>query len=111
MVRPCREQLPYLKKIEEAYYGNPDMVFVGLSVDRKRDHAKWKKFINTEKLPGIQIIDFSGKVFQRPNAIEGIPRFILIDRAGNISEIRFPFPITGEDLKRYLDELLARLQM
>jgi thiol-disulfide isomerase/thioredoxin len=104
---PCKEQLPHLMKLEEEYRNNPDVVFVSLSVDREKDHAKWKKFIATEKLQGVQLIDFSGKIFQRPYAIEGIPRFILIDRAGNIAETRSPYPASGKELKSYLEELLT----
>jgi thiol-disulfide isomerase/thioredoxin len=103
---PCRDQIPYLMKIEEEYHDHEDMVFIGLSVDRERDLGKWKKFVATEKLKGIQLIDYSGKIFQRKYQILGIPRFLLIDRNGNVSEVRSPYPATGRELKAYLNELL-----
>lgn len=103
---PCREQLPYLLKIEEEYRHNPDIVFVGLSVDREKDKEKWRKFIATEKLKGTQIIDYSGKLFQTKYQIPAIPRFILIDKKGNISEMRCPYPVNDKELKAYLNELL-----
>ncbi len=103
---PCKGQLPYLKEIEEEYANRSDIVFVGLSVDREKDLGKWKKFIGTEKLPGIQVIDYSGKIFQRRYQILAIPRFILIDRNGIISEMRCPYPENDKELKEYLNELL-----
>lgn len=52
---PCRQQIPYLKKLEEEMHGT-DVVFVGVSVDESKDKQKWLDFIKTEGLKGGAVI-------------------------------------------------------
>ncbi len=104
---PCKEQFPHLKTLEEHYRNEKDIVFVGISVDRERDRSKWKKMIQTEHLPGIQLLDENGKQFRSPLGIEAIPRFLLIDKQGNWFEVRCPKPDTGELLRQYIDTALG----
>ena len=50
---PCRQQIPYLKKLEEEMHGT-DVVFGGVSVDESKDKQKWLDFSKTEGLKGVQ---------------------------------------------------------
>ena len=52
---PCRQQIPYLKKLEEEMHGT-DVVFGGVSVDESKDKQKWLDFIKTEGLKGVQLL-------------------------------------------------------
>ena len=52
---PCRQQIPYLKKLEEEMHGT-DVVFGGVSVDESKDKQKWLDFIKTEGLKGGAVI-------------------------------------------------------
>jgi thiol-disulfide isomerase/thioredoxin len=103
---PCKEQLPYFKKIEEEYYNREDIAFISLSQDRLTDNQKWIDFVKKEKLPGIQLIDHPGKEFARKYAITGIPRFLLIDKQGKFIEVKLPRPDEHEAFTMYLDAAL-----
>ena len=92
---PCKEQIPYLKKLEEKYR-TKDIVFVSMSIDDPKDAIKCKKMITDKELKGIQIMaDTAWKSsFVLDYVIEGIPRFILIDKKGNIISSNAPRPAT-----------------
>jgi thiol-disulfide isomerase/thioredoxin len=102
---PCREQLPFLKELEEEYKDNNDIVFIGISIDQLKDQQKWLRFIKKEKLQGVQLLD-NTKGFREKYGISSIPRFLLINKEGNWIEIRCPRPEQKEELKRYLDGAL-----
>lgn len=90
---PCRREIPSLQKVEEQYHGK-NIEFVSLSIDTKKDYEKWKKFVEEKKLGGIQLVadnDWNSK-FVTEYAIEGIPRFILVDPNGNIVSADAPRP-------------------
>lgn len=95
---PCKAEIPFLQKVEHDYEGK-NIHFVSLSVDKMADKNKWMKFVKDNKLGGIQVMadkDFSSDFIKEYN-INAIPRFILIDPAGNI--------VSG-DAKRPSDPLL-----
>ena len=112
---PCKEQIPYLKKLEEKYR-TKDIVFVSMSIDDPKDAIKWKKMIIDKELKGIQIMaDKAWKSsFVLDYVIEGIPRFILIDKNGNIISSNAPRPATfnkgnyllNEEIQTIFDENL-----
>jgi thiol-disulfide isomerase/thioredoxin len=104
---PCKAQIPFLKEIEEEYAGNPNVVFVGLSVDREQDSAKWKSMVKQFDLKGVQLIDYSAHDFARPYGIMAVPRFMLLDRNGVWIEIRCPLPEDKQKFKTYIDKALA----
>jgi thiol-disulfide isomerase/thioredoxin len=105
---PCKAQIPFMKEIETHYKNNKNIVFVGISLDKLADRPKWAKFIEAEKLPGVQLLDDFGKTFGRKYGITAIPRFLLIDKGGKWIEIRCPKPEAKEELERYLDKALAK---
>jgi thiol-disulfide isomerase/thioredoxin len=82
---PCIAEIPSLKKVEEQFHGK-NIEFVSISIDTKRDYEKWKKFVVTKELGGIQLFadnDWNSD-FVKAYGITGIPRFLLIDPKGNI---------------------------
>lgn len=90
---PCRREIPFLQKIEEEYTGK-NIEFVSLSIDARKDYDKWRKMIEDKKLGGMQLIadnDWQSQ-FAKDYAIEGIPRFILLDPKGNIISADAPRP-------------------
>lgn len=98
---PCLKEIPSLKEIEKDFH-DKNIEFVSLSVDDgrgyKRDAAAakegWKKMIANKELGGIQVISDNGwkSEFVQGFKINGIPRFILIDPAGNIVNADAPRP-------------------
>lgn len=78
---PCRREMPYLKALEEKL-SDAQIVFLGLSVDS--DKAKWEEMVKSGELTGVQLYLGTGSSFQKAYKVEGIPRFILIDKEGKI---------------------------
>ena len=90
---PCKREIPALKKVESKYH-NKDIEFVSISIDRETDYNKWKTFVETNNLSGVQLIadnDWNSS-FVKNYGIKGIPRFILIDPNGNIVNPDAPRP-------------------
>ncbi len=111
---PCKQQIPFLAKIEKEYHGK-NIEFVSISVDDARrnqgswDKAKdkWRKMIKDKKMGGMQL--FADRGFQsefiKAYGITSIPRFLLIDPQGNIVNSNAPRP-SQPQLKTLLDGLL-----
>lgn len=110
---PCKAEIPFLKEIEKEYHGK-DIQFVSLSIDDDRSHGgswdkareDWKAMIADKELGGIQIFAPKGwqTEFIQAYKINGIPRFILIDPAGNVVSPDAPRP-SSDELKALLTEL------
>ncbi|GGB79588.1 hypothetical protein GCM10007424_19690 [Flavobacterium suaedae] len=103
---PCRGQIPYLKEIEEKYH-DKNIVFISLSIDKQKDHDKWKEFVKKESLGGVQLIadkDWESDFAVAYN-IKSIPRFILIDPKGNVVNADAPRPSEAA-LQELLNNLL-----
>lgn len=103
---PCRVEIPHLKRIEEKYH-NQKIEFVGVSIDAKKDHEKWKKFVTDQSLGGVQLFadsDWSSP-FVTSYGINSIPRFLLIGPDGKVIDADAPRPSSGE-LEPLLDTLL-----
>lgn len=104
---PCKVEIPYLKQIDDEFKGK-DIAFVSLSIDKPEHKDKWLKMIEDEKLQGIQIFAdnaFNSEFITAYN-IKGIPRFILLDKEGNIVDPNAPRPSDPR-----LKELLTSLEL
>lgn len=101
---PCKQEIPHLKKLEEEMKGT-DVVFLGVSVDEARNKQKWLDFIEKEKLGGIQVFASGWSKITKDYRINGIPRFIVIDRKGNVVSFDAPRP-SNPALKSLLKSVL-----
>ena len=102
---PCKREIPYLKEMDEEFKGK-DIAFVSLSIDKMEHKEKWLKMIEDEDLKGIQIMadqDWNSD-FVTAYKIQGIPRFILLDKEGNIVNSNAPRP-SDPGLKEVLKTL------
>ncbi|MEZ4837572.1 TlpA family protein disulfide reductase [Flavobacterium sp.] len=102
---PCIAEIPALKEVEKEYHGK-NIEFVSISIDDKNDHDKWKKMVADKELNGIQLFadnDWKSD-FVKKYAIDGIPRFILLDTEGKIVNADAPRPSDAK-LKEVLSEL------
>jgi thiol-disulfide isomerase/thioredoxin len=102
---PCRQDLPFLQKIEEQFQGK-NIVFVSISIDNVKDRIKWSNLVNEKQLGGIQLLadkEFESK-FIKSYAINSIPRYILLDINGNIVNANAPRP-TDPKLVELLNSL------
>jgi thiol-disulfide isomerase/thioredoxin len=79
---PCKQEIPYLRALKEKFKSK-NIQIIGISVDETK--SDWESILKSENLTGIQL--YAGgwdndlcNFFK----INGIPRFILIDKQGNI---------------------------
>jgi thiol-disulfide isomerase/thioredoxin len=103
---PCRQEIPHLQKIEKKYEGKK-IAFVSISVDTKNDYDKWKSFVTTKQLGGIQLLadnDWNSD-FILKYGVTGIPRFILLGPDGSIVNSDAARP-SNPKLQEKLDALL-----
>ncbi|WP_164109946.1 MULTISPECIES: TlpA family protein disulfide reductase [Sphingobacterium] len=102
---PCKAEIPHLKKLEEEMNGT-DLEIVSISVDEDKDKEKWLKMIKDEKLGGIQLFASGWGGIAEYYKINGIPRFMVFDRSGNIVTIDSPRP-SKPALKELLERVLS----
>ncbi|MDO5980646.1 redoxin family protein [Flavivirga spongiicola] len=90
---PCKKEIPFLKEVEGKYHGK-NIEFVSISIDNQKSHDAWKKMVTDKELGGVQLLadnDWKSEFVQNYK-IQGIPRFILIDPAGNVVNADAPRP-------------------
>ena len=93
---PCRGQLPHMKALEEKMHGK-NIVFVSISVDD--DEKAWKDMVEKESLTGYQLRANIDAPFMKKYEVNGIPRFILLDKEGKIINPNMTRPSQPETLK------------
>ena len=102
---PCRENLPFSKKLEEAYKGKK-IDFIYISLDQ--DVMRWKVASISEALNIQNSFSFLNKKqtnFIRNYEIPEIPRYMLFDKNGKILAADAPAPGSNE-LTKLIDENL-----
>jgi len=98
---PCKAETPYFRELVKEFKDN-NVVFISVSVDS--DIAAWRNMIAREEMNWIQLISenaWNTKI-TKDYMIKGIPRFILVDRQGNIVTPRAPRP--SENIAKLLRE-------
>ncbi len=91
---PCKQQIPFMKKIEEKYHKNRKIAFVSISIDDLKKKEAWKKMVKEKEMAGVQLFANNSwdSEFVKSYGINGIPRFLLIDPLGNIVDADAPRP-------------------
>lgn len=103
---PCCKEIPHLETLVEKYKGNDKVQFISISIDQ--DTKAWKKKLDNDKPQWAQFL-IQGEVeqqFSKDWGISGIPRFIMIDKDGNIFNGDAPRP-SNEETVRIIEEQLA----
>ncbi|WEK18474.1 MAG: TlpA disulfide reductase family protein [Candidatus Pedobacter colombiensis] len=103
---PCVKEIPYLKALEKEFHGK-DVVFMSVSVDEEKDKDKWKKYVAEEQLVGVQLMASGWSKIAKDYKINGIPRFMVFDKNGNIVDIDSARP-SDPKLKALLNEYLNK---
>ncbi len=88
---PCLAELPSLEKLQEELKGE-DITFMSVSIDDTMD--PWKKMVEKKKMKGTQVFDDGAWKADIITSfvINGIPRFILLDKNGIILDNDAPRP-------------------
>ncbi len=81
---PCKQEIPFMEKMVERFKGNDKVQFISISVDE--NVKAWKDMINKDnpQWPQYNVNKETAKKFMGDWGISGIPRFIMIDKNGNI---------------------------
>lgn len=81
---PCCAEIPYLEKLVEHFKDNDNVQFISISIDTNQ--KAWHKKLDADKPAWKQFIlsKDEAAAFTKAWGITGIPRFIMIDKAGNI---------------------------
>lgn len=90
---PCIQEIPALKKLKEDYKGK-NVEIISISIDVQKDFDKWKHMVAEKQLKGVQLFadnDWKSE-FVKAYGIDAIPRFLLIDKNGNILSADAPRP-------------------
>lgn len=103
---PCKYEIPFLGKVEKQFH-DKNIKFVSISVDRLADEQKWRKMIKDLGLTGVQLLADKEieSSFIASYYIQGIPRFIILDKEGKIIDSDAPRPSEPEltDILNSLD--------
>ncbi|MFS4466831.1 TlpA family protein disulfide reductase [Maribacter sp. 2210JD10-5] len=102
---PCIAEIPFLKKIEEAYR-NKNIEFVSISIDTDKAYNRWKNIVSKKALGGVQLLADKNwdSQFLLDYKVDGIPRFILIGPDGRIVDATAPRP-SDPELRLLFDEV------
>ena len=101
---PCRQEIPFLKKLEKEMHGK-EVVFIGVSVDEEKNKQKWLDFVKKEELQGIQLFASGWSKIAKDYQIKAIPRFMVFDKEGKIVSVDAPRP-SNPALKQMIEKAL-----
>lgn len=95
---PCIAEFPSYKALKKRLNHAKDVKWVYVSVDEGKDREKWEKFLAKNELDGIQLFSGTGweTAIKDLYQIRGIPRYILVDKEGNIYSANAPRPSSGD---------------
>ena len=97
---PCIAEIPFLERLQKDYE-NKDIVFLSVSVDT--DKEAWEKMLTEDQLGGVQLWADGWSQITKSYAIFGIPRFILVDKSGELIAVDAPRPSSNE-IRSMIDE-------
>jgi len=96
--KPCLMEIPGLKELEKEF--GEEIVFI--SICKSDTEERWRTMVENKQLGGVQLFADSQIDFFSDFMVQGIPRFIMIDKEGKIHSASAPrpsFPNTKEELK------------
>lgn len=106
--QPCREERPFLKKLEEEYK-NKKVVFIYISLDKERSRWKVASLVDgLETKNSFKLLDTQNAPFIKTYQIDEIPRYMLIDKEGKMINSNAPFSGDGVRLRQLINENLKK---
>lgn len=102
---PCREETPSFKLLFDKYKNDNRIAFISIAVHDGKN--EWEKAIEHDKPDWIQLLDKEDKVWKSYVA-NSIPKFILIDKQGNIVNFDAPRPSSGKKIEKLLNQEIIK---
>ena len=102
---PCREETPYIKALQNYYQDRKDFAILSIAILDKQEN--WRMALKQDKPTWPQFFDYNNEVKKAflPDNGYSIPRFILLDKNGNILDFDVPRP-SDPKLKTLIDSNL-----
>ncbi len=91
---PCCREVPFLKELEKELQ-NKNVKFLSISLDKNQ--KAWKDKMKALDMHGNQWIDPNDQLAKALN-VQGIPRFLIYDKNGNLYNGNAPRPSNPETL-------------
>jgi thiol-disulfide isomerase/thioredoxin len=104
--KPCRAETPFLNTMVAKYKNDNRIVFISIAVADKINN--WLKALQEDKPQWIQLIDKDDFVWKSYVLSYSIPRFVLIDKGGNIVNFDSPRPSSGNEIEALIDQELIK---
>ena len=105
----CLKKFPAYLELHSKYTNSDEIEFITISIDRSNKKEHWKNTLLRFGLEGLTNLfpDCEEESpFESQYHISGIPRYIVIDQAGNIVTAYAPPP--GEGLENIIAEILTQ---
>jgi thiol-disulfide isomerase/thioredoxin len=103
---PCLAEIPFLHDLE-AEYSDKNITFIGVSLDVEKNRQSWLDMIEEKDMNGVQIFAYGWSQITEDYAINSIPRFMLFDSEGKVSDLDAERP-SSEHIRSALDALLIQ---
>jgi thiol-disulfide isomerase/thioredoxin len=104
---PCIGQIREAPKLKELLKNEKDVVFLYISIDEESN--KWRAAVEKHAVAGVNLRAAGGYSDPVSLAYElggGVPKYMIIDRNGNIFDNNAPQPTSGEIAQRRILEAL-----
>ncbi|MEN8157478.1 MAG: TlpA disulfide reductase family protein [Bacteroidota bacterium] len=90
----CVTKMPKYLEVYNKYKGNSDITFITISIDKFREYSHWKYSLpHYNMMELINLIGSEEKTdFIEKYNITGAPRYMVIDKQGNIVNVYTPGP-------------------
>lgn len=91
---PCLKQAPYFERVAIKNKDRKNIVFIALSTDSKSDKKKWYLQVKNKTRSVIQLYlpKKQADKFTSAYILNSIPRYIFIDKEGNLIDSKMIFP-------------------
>ena len=105
---PCIEEFAFYSGIRKLQKENKDFAVLFISRDKTSDEGRWRKFVKKRALAGYHVMPNPALEKDLRSLIQwtAIPRYAIVDKAGQIVNSEAPSPSAGRQL---IDEIKAYL--
>jgi peroxiredoxin len=101
----CRVENQALQKLYRKYKNDKRIAFIGIGVLDTFDD--WIKAVKKDRPIGIQLFD-KDKVVYESYIDEHIPKFVVIDKQGNVVNFMAPKPSSGDELEKLIKQEIEK---